>query len=185
MGGGSLSHISPVMREWRESRKENVNAALDIPSELKRSIETSVSQMWTVANKLASSAIETVRHEADAAIEAATAERDEALVEISRLEERIVELQKAAADKDQTIRKIQEERERERILGDKLASDNAALPDRVARKDADLEARLNDKDEQLKNLKTELKEARNNNKVLQAELVEIAHRVSNPRKSGK
>lgn len=25
MGGGSLSHISPVMREWRESRKAEVD----------------------------------------------------------------------------------------------------------------------------------------------------------------
>ena len=36
MGGGSLSHISPVMREWRQSRQEEVVAALEIPPELKK-----------------------------------------------------------------------------------------------------------------------------------------------------
>lgn len=97
MGGGSLSHISPVMREWRESRKSEVAAALEIPADLKKVIETSVGQVWATASKLASASIEAVRQDAEVAIEAATAERDEALEEVRRLEEKLVQLEEAAS----------------------------------------------------------------------------------------
>jgi chromosome segregation ATPase len=167
MGGGSLSHISPVMREWRESRKAEVVAALEIPADLKKVIETSVGQVWTAASKLASATVETVRQEADIAIDAATDERDEALTEISNLEERIAELQKALSDKDQIINQIQGELDKERTQSAKLASDNSALT-----------AQVDDRDEQIKGLKDELKEARNDNKALQGELVEIARKAS-------
>lgn len=167
MGGGSLSHISPVMREWRESRKAEVVAVLEMPADLKKVIETSVGQVWTTASKLASVTVETVRQEADAAIEAATDERDEALAEISRLEERIAELQKALVDKDQVINQVQGEVDQERAQSAKLTSDNAALA-----------ARVDDRDAQIKELKAELKEARDDNKALQGELVEIARKAS-------
>ena len=61
MGGGSLSHISPVMREWRESRKAEIFVALDIPTDLMKGIETSISQVWTAASRLATAAIEAKR----------------------------------------------------------------------------------------------------------------------------
>ena len=38
MGGGSLSHISPVMREWRSSRKTELATVLEIPADLKKVI---------------------------------------------------------------------------------------------------------------------------------------------------
>ncbi|ABO22865.1 DNA-binding protein [Shewanella loihica] len=163
MGGGSLSHISPVMREWRESRKAEVVAALEMPAELRKAIESSVGQVWTAASKLASAQVETVRQEADAAIEAATGERDEALAEVSRLEERIAELQKAVTEKEQAVSQAREELERDRAQSSKLISDNAALV-----------ARVDDRDEQIKGLKAEWKESRDDNKALQNELVEIA-----------
>ncbi len=167
MGGGSLSHISPVMREWRESRKAEVVAALEIPADLKKIIETSVGQVWTAASKLASATVENIRQEADVAIDAATDERDEALSEISNLEERIAELKKALGDKDQIINQAQEKLDQERVQSAKLASDNSAMM-----------ARLDDRDEEIKRLKDELKEARNDNKALQGELVEIARKAS-------
>ena len=39
LGGGSLSHISPVMREWRGNRKDAVVVALDMPTELKNVVD--------------------------------------------------------------------------------------------------------------------------------------------------
>ncbi|MFT7532449.1 MAG: chromosome segregation ATPase [Gammaproteobacteria bacterium] len=166
MGGGSLSHISPVMREWRESRKAEIVAALDIPADLKKTIETSVSQVWASASKLAAAAIETTRQEADAVIEAATAERDEALAEIDRLETRIAERDGTLADKTQLIDQAKAELEHVRGQCVKLTTESAAL-----------EARLVDRNEQIKGLKTELKESRNDNKVLQGELIDIARKV--------
>lgn len=166
MGSGSLSHISPVMREWRESRKAEVVAALEMPADLKKAIESSVGQVWTAASKLASATIETVRQEAGTAIEAATGERDEALAEITRLENQIAELEKALADKEQEGNQVKTELEQERGQNTKLTTENAALV-----------ARVDDRDEQIKGLKTELKEARDDNKALQGELIEIARKA--------
>ena len=166
MGSGSLSHISPVMREWRESRKAEVVAALEMPADLKKAIESSVGQVWIAASKLASATIETVRQEADSAIEAATSERDEALAEITRLESQIAELEKALADKEQEVSQVKTEQEQERSQNTKLTTENAALV-----------ARVDDRVEQIKGLKTELKEARDDNKALQGELIEIARKA--------
>jgi len=166
MGSGSLSHISPVMREWRESRKAEVVAALEMPADLKKAIESSVGQVWTAASKLASATIDTVRQEADAAIETATGERDEALTEITRLENQIAELEKALTAKEQEVNQAKTELEQERGQNTKLTTENAALV-----------ARVDDRDEQIKGLKTELKEARDDNKALQGELIEIARKA--------
>jgi len=166
MGGGSLSHISPVMREWRESRKADVVAALEIPADLKKVIETSLGQVWAAASKLASATVERVQQEAQTMIDAAASERDEALAEITRLEGRIAEQQKAMAEKDADLGRLQSELEKLRNLNLKLSSDNAAW-----------EARINDRNEQVKGLKDDLKEARNDNKRLQEQLVEIAKKA--------
>ena len=163
LGGGSLSHISPVMREWRESRKSEVAAALEIPADLKKAIETSLGQVWATANKLAMAAVETVRQDAEAAVASASAERDEALAEVTRLEERIAELQNVLKDKDRAIEQAGSELEKAREQSVKLDRDNAALT-----------ARADDRDEQIKTLRAELKEARADNKALQGELVKIA-----------
>lgn len=165
LGGGSLSHISPVMREWRESRKAEVVAALEMPGELKSAIESSVGQVWTTASKLASASAEAVRQKAAVAIEAAAAERDEALAEITRLEERVASLQKDLEGKERAVIQAQTELEQERDKIAKLTTENATLGARVA-----------DRDEQILGLKADLKDSRNDNKALQAELVEIARR---------
>lgn len=163
MKGGSLSHISPVMREWRDSRRAEVVAALEMPADLKKVVETSLGQVWTVASKLAQASVLAYRQEADAAIEEATQERDEAISEIQRLEARQAELEKALADKDQAINKAAADLESERLQHAKTTAENAALA-----------ARLEDRDTQIKGLKIELKESRDDTKALQAELVTIA-----------
>lgn len=163
MGGGSLSHISPVMREWREGRKSEVAAALEIPSDLKKAIETSLSQVWSAANKLASATVEKVQQEAQVAIDAASSERDEALSEVSRLEERIFELQKVVEDKEKAAQVVKNDLEKERGQASKLASESAALT-----------AKIEDRDVQVKELKGELTEARDHNRSLQAELIALA-----------
>jgi Plasmid replication region DNA-binding N-term len=146
MGGGSLSHISPVMRDWRESRKTEVGVALEIPADLKKAIETSVAQVWLTASKLASSTVDTVKQEAEAAVEAATSERDEALEEIIRLEERIADLLNVLTEKDQSIKSVQDKLDEEFARSARVTSDNAALT-----------TRMEDRDEQIKSLKAELK----------------------------
>lgn len=166
MGKGSLANVSPVMREWRASRKAEVVAALEMPGDLKKTVETSLGQIWATASKLAQSSVQAYRQEADEAIDAATQERDEALSEIQRLEARLAQLEKVVADKDQAISKNNTDLESERAQYAKAIAENAALA-----------ARIEDRDTQIQSLKAELKEARDDNKALQKELVEIARKT--------
>lgn len=166
MGKGSLSHVSPVMRRWRDSKKAEVVAALEMPAELKKAIETSLGQVWTSASKLASATAENVRQEARASIEAVIGERDEALAEITRLETEIAELEKTLTDKEQDVNQVKTELSQERSQNTKLTTENAAFV-----------ARLDDRDEQITNLIIELKGARDDNKELQGELIEIARKA--------
>jgi len=170
MGGGSLSHISPTMREWREGRKTEVAAALEIPSDLKKAIETSLSQVWGAANKLASATVEKIQQEAQAAIDAASSERDEALSEIIRLEERILELQKVVEDREKSVQLAQSDLDSERAKAGQLTSENAAL-----------KAKVEDRDTQAKEMKSELTEAREHNRSLQAELISLAKQAQKGR----
>lgn len=168
MGKGSLSHISPVMRQWRESQKAEVAAALAMPAEMKRAIETALAQVWTAASKLASTNIDTIRHEAEIATHAATGERDEALAEITRLEARIEDMESTLGNKDELISKLNAALETERGQVAELRTQSAAL-----------EAHLKDREEQIRGLKAELKETRKDYKSLQAELVAIARESKN------
>ncbi len=65
--------------------------------------------------------------------------------------------------KNKAITQVQKEMDKERNESVKLITENAALV-----------ARLDDRDEQVKDLKTDLEEARDNNKSLQDELDKIA-----------
>lgn len=173
MGGGSLTHISPVMREWRESRRAEVASVFEIPGDLRRVIETSLSQVWGAASKLASEAVESVRKDAITSIEAANAERDESLREVSRLEKEVADLQGNLSamkiDLDKTSTALLHEKDKRASLDSEIAS---------------LSARGEDKDRQIGELKAELKEARADNKQLQGELVKIA-RERNEKGQGK
>lgn len=162
-GGGSLAHISPIMREWKESRKAEVVAALEMPGDLKVVVERSLAQIWTTASKLAQTSVQAYRQEADETIAAVTQERDEALTEIQRLEAKVAELLKTIDDKDQAISKGAADLEAERTKNAKVTSENAALS-----------SRIEDRDAQIKTLKDELSESRKDTKSLQAELIAIA-----------
>jgi len=166
MGGGSLSHISPVMREWRESRKAEVVAALDMPADLKKAVETSLGQLWGMASKLATASVENFRQEAEAAVADATAERDEALNEIQRLEKHLAELTKALEEKGQEVNQVRSALDQEHNINAQLKADTAAL-----------QARIEDRDTQIEGLKADLKEARDDNRKLQGELIEIARKT--------
>ena len=165
MGGGSLSHISPAMREWRESKKAQVAAALEMPSDLKKAVESSLSQIWSTASKLATTASDNYRKEADIAIEVATNERDEALLEIIRLEKSMNDLEKTLTEKDQTISQTNTQLDKEKSDNAQQNSINAAL-----------QVRIDERENQIKDLKDNIKEAREDNKKLQGELIEIAKR---------
>lgn len=63
LGGGSLSHISPVMRAWRRQKEfeERQIRIPEVPSDLRYKIESTLNQLWTVAQNL--SYVEIDKHE--------------------------------------------------------------------------------------------------------------------------
>ncbi len=163
MGKGSFSHVSPVMREWRDNRRAETSVALEIPPELKKAVETSLSQVWAAASRLAGVEIEKVKSEVTEKVDIASVERDEALHEITRLEKQVEEFGKQLADKKQEMARLNETLEAERENTSKLKVEKAAFT-----------TRIEDRDVQIQELKAELKAERKNTKSLQAELVTIA-----------
>lgn len=167
LGGGSLSHISPVMREWRESRQSEVAAALEMPGDLKKAIETSLSQVWVTASRLASVAVETVREEAADKLNAVNHERDEALAEITRLEGKLSEMENRLQAEETQRKQAQQELQSARERNSALEAAQAALKAREEQQEA-----------QVKGLKDELQAAREDNKKMQADLMEIARSMA-------
>ena len=167
MGSGSLSDISPVMKEWRESRKSGVEYALDMPADLKRAVEISVSQIWGTASKLATEAVENYRFEAENRINESNLELNDALKDIQRLESRLAELEKVLENKDKII---------ENINGD-LSKESSFIAQLKAEKIA-LNAQITDKDSLMKDIKEDLKKAHKDNRRLQNELIEIARKTN-------
>lgn len=108
LGGGSLSHISPVMREWRGNRKDAVVVALDMPTELKNVVELSLTQIWTVATKIAFSDLENTKRESEKTVADVSLERDEALDEIQKLEKSIGVLEIESLSKTELIQKLEQ-----------------------------------------------------------------------------
>jgi len=86
LGGGSFATISPVLREWRESQEQRATVAIEMPAEAKAALDRAGIDIWRIVTGLATEKLAKVQAEADEAVKSATAERDEALAEIERLE---------------------------------------------------------------------------------------------------
>jgi chromosome segregation ATPase len=86
LGGGSFATISPVLREWRNASGQRATVAIEMPGEAKAALERAGVDLWKIITTLATEKLTKVQEEAEAAIQAANADRDEALLEIARLE---------------------------------------------------------------------------------------------------
>lgn len=138
MGGGSLTHISPVMREWKASRREQVRAVLALPDELLPVIRQAGAQLWSALTERAQLEIGEVKADAAERIAEATAERDELLSEVERLEGE-------GRAKDEAIAQ--------------LKAENARLLE-VERHQSVVTALLNDRDAALSELRNSVEDAR-------------------------
>ncbi len=162
LGGGSLSHISPVMREWRESRRASINTALDMPEELTQAIQMSIGQIWGVASQLASTKTEEIKAQAQETITEMQTELAEALTEVARLEKELGSQTELAERQFAELSQLREE-----------ARDYRSDIQRLTLNSDAMETRLSDYKDQIEELKAELKESRENNKKLQQDLLEI------------
>ncbi len=167
MGGGSIADISPAMRKWRESRKHMAVVKLAMPESVTIAGDRFITQLWAAADAEAGKAIDILNAECATRVQTIEAERDEALAEISRVEDETTQLRNQ-------LEKLKSEFSAQVASVETLTKDNQKLAvDREkarARADAALESQTQ--------AMAQLKDAQANNKALQKELVKLARSAS-------
>ncbi len=86
LGGTSFSHISPVMREWRQNQERTKGTMLEMPGILKTSLERFGAELWNAADSEARKKVELIQTASDKRITTVELELEEALKEIQSLE---------------------------------------------------------------------------------------------------
>ncbi|EOG3567130.1 DNA-binding protein [Klebsiella pneumoniae] len=100
-GGGSLSHISPVMRAFRARRREQrAEQVPALPPELAQLLTGQLGLLCQAAVKQADAGALATREQADADIAQADRERDEAQAKAAPLESELAVLREVVAERD-------------------------------------------------------------------------------------
>ncbi|HFM3064151.1 TPA: DNA-binding protein [Escherichia coli] len=160
LGGGSLSHISPVMRAFRARQREQATEqATPLPPELAKLLTGQLGLLWQAAVKQAEAGALAAREQADDDIARADKERDEALANVAALESELAVLREVVAERDRLLQEVRE-----------LRAEALPLREQVARLTATGEHLA----AQLQDTKAELKEAREDGRQLQTELLALA-----------
>ncbi|MET5964012.1 DNA-binding protein [Citrobacter amalonaticus] len=160
LGGGSLSHISPVMRAFRARHREQAaEQTPPLPAELALLLTGQLGMLWQAAVKQAEAGAMAAREQADADIAQADRERDEALAKVTALESELAVLREVVAERDRLLQDVRE-----------LRSEALPLREQVARLTATGEHLV----AQLEDTKADLKGTREENRALQAELLSLA-----------
>lgn len=160
LGGGSLSHISPVMRAFRARRRElAAEQGAHLPLELAQLLTGQLGLLWQAAVKQAEAGALAAREQADDDIARADQERDEAQASVAALESELAVLREVVAERDRLLQEVRE-----------LRAEALPLREQVARLTATGEHLA----AQLQDTKAELKEAREDGRQLQAELLALA-----------
>ncbi|ENX7008258.1 TPA: DNA-binding protein [Escherichia coli] len=160
LGGGSLSHISPVMRAFRaRQREQTTEQATPLPPELAQLLTGQLGLLWQAAVKQAEAGALAAREQADDDIARADKERDEALANVAALESELAVLREVVAERDRLLQEVRE-----------LRAEALPLREQVARLTATGEHLA----AQLQDTKAELKEAREDGRQLQTELLALA-----------
>ncbi|POU03932.1 hypothetical protein C3369_00785 [Escherichia sp. ESNIH1] len=160
LGGGSLSHISPVMRAFRaRQREQRAEQTPVLPPELMKLLTGQLGLLWQAAVKQADADTLVAREQADADIAQADRERDEALAKVAALESELAVLREVMAERDRLLQEVRELRDEALPLREQVARLTATGEHQAA---------------QLTETKAELKGAREENRAMQAELLTLA-----------
>ncbi|EBL6718038.1 hypothetical protein B6B65_12740 [Salmonella enterica] len=160
LGGGSLSHISPVMREFRARQRALASEQTPaLPPELAQLLTGQLALLWQAAIKQAEAGTLAAREQADTDIARADQERDEALAKVIALESELAVLREVVTERDRLL---------DEVRG--LRAEALPLREQVARLTATGEHLA----AQLQDTKAELKETREDGRALQAELLALA-----------
>nr|SAY46534.1 Uncharacterised protein [Serratia marcescens] len=160
LGGGSLSHISPVMRAFRARvREQRAEQAPALPAELAQLLSGQLALLWQAAVKQADADTLAAREQADADIAQADQERDAAQATVVRLESELAVLREVVAERDRLLQEVRALRDEALPLREQVARLTATGEHLAA---------------QLQDTKAELKESREDGRKLQAELLTLA-----------
>ncbi|QDL35660.1 DNA-binding protein [Serratia liquefaciens] len=160
LGGGSLSHISPVMRAFRARlREQRAAQAPALPAELAQLLSGQLALLWQAAVKQADADTLAAREQADADIAQADQARDAAQATVARLESELAVLREVVAERDRLLQEVRALRDEALPLREQVARLTATGEHLAA---------------QLQDTKAELKESREDGRKLQAELLTLA-----------
>lgn len=160
LGGGSLSHISPVMRAFRARQRELANEQTPtLPPELLQLLTGQLGLLWQTACRQSEADTLAAREQADADIAQADQERDNALTRVTQLESDLAVLREVVAERDRLLAEVRE-----------LRAEALPLREQVARLTTTGELLT----AQLAEVKAELKDERQETKTLRAELLAVA-----------
>lgn len=95
LGGGSLRDISPALRKWKTASAESEIAVRAPPPDVESTLREAGLSIWMACRKQTDTFIAAAESQASEKVAAAEEDRDDALAEISRLED---ELRLAKAD---------------------------------------------------------------------------------------
>lgn len=142
LGGGSLSTISPALREWSETiGNKTPPTVIDIPSEVKNVLDKMGAEVWRSLSAITNEKLVRIETEATAAILEATKDRDVAIIEISQLEEQIEKLLSCKAQLEQKNKSLELQIEKQQATMDaqatqitdlKLMCSNATTAEKIA-----------------------------------------------------
>ncbi|QMM55199.1 DNA-binding protein (plasmid) [Enterobacter sp. RHB15-C17] len=160
LGGGSLSHISPVMRAFRARlREQRAEQTPALPTELAQLLTGQLGLLWQAAVKQADSDTLAAREQADADSALAEQDRDAALAKVAAQESELAVLREVVTERDRLLEEVRE-----------LRTEALPLREQVARLTATGEHLTT----QLKETKAELKGTREETRTLQTELLALA-----------
>src|SRR5476651_1685384 len=122
LGGGSLSHISPVMRAFRARLKEQTrDQTPSLPPELQHLLISQLVLLWQAACRQAEVDTLAVREQADDDIARADQEHDTAMARLTQLESELMDLREVESERDRLLTEVRELRSEALPLREQVA----------------------------------------------------------------
>ena len=107
LGVGSYTTISQHLRGWREQHRiDHAPSAAPVPPELEALASKFFSSIWHSASGIARRELEAIRHAAHAQVEDTRQEFDQALQEITRLEDQIEQIRQQTAEDARELNRL-------------------------------------------------------------------------------
>ena len=147
--GGSFSTVGPWVKAWRETHTAPLASAIPLPENVTQAMRKAVSDLWASASALATERVTNAEQDLKDARERFNTELAEYATEVKRLE--------------RELKRAQQSTQKSKTLLSESRAKTAALQ----LKNATLEARINDRTEELERLREAYDK-------LQAELLNIA-----------